>query len=62
MQHGKPHRAIGYDDQSGAREGQTERNGVAERFAVPLKLGNADGGKGPQFEKIVTSSEEWEIG
>jgi hypothetical protein len=24
--------------------------GVAERFVVPLKLGNAGGGKGPQFK------------
>ena len=37
------------DDQPDAREGQVGRLGVAERFAVPLKLGNAGGGKGPQF-------------
>ena len=38
------------DDQSEAREGQAGRPGVAERFAVPRKPGNAGGGKGPQFK------------
>src|SRR5512138_3040787 len=33
-----------------AREGQAGRFGVAERFVVPLKPGNAGGGKGPQFK------------
>ena len=33
-----------------AREGQAGRSGVAERFVVPLKPGNAGGGKGPQFK------------
>src|SRR6202035_3331857 len=33
-----------------AREGQAGRAGVAERLAVPLRPGNAGGGKGPQFE------------
>ncbi len=62
MQHGKPHRVIGHDDQPDAREGQAGRNGVAEGPVVPPKSGNADGGKGPQFETIVISSEEREIG
>src|SRR6266849_3584769 len=31
--------------------------GVAERFAVPLKPGNAGGGKGPQFKTDATSGE-----
>ena len=62
MQHGKPHRAIGLDDQPDAREGQAGRSGVAERLVVPPKLGNADGGKEPQFEVSVRSSEEREIG
>ena len=35
---------------------------VAERSVVPLKSGNADGGKGPQFKTNATSSEEREIG
>ncbi len=33
-------------DQPEAREGQAGRFGVAEGFVVPLKLGNAGGGKG----------------
>src|SRR6202011_2451573 len=33
-----------------AREGQAGRLGVAERFVVPRKPGNAGGGKGPQFK------------
>jgi hypothetical protein len=62
MQHGKPHRVVGRDDQPDAREGQAGRSGVAERFVVPRSLGNARGGKGPQFEVSVTSSEGREIG
>jgi hypothetical protein len=38
------------NDQLEAREGQAGRLGVAERFVVPLKPGNAGGGKGPQFK------------
>ena len=45
------------DDQPDAREGQVGRLGVAERFAVPLKPGNAGGGKGPQFKTNAKSSE-----
>src|SRR5216683_1584917 len=45
------------DDQPDAREGQVGRLGVAERFAVPLKPGNAGGGKGPQFKTDATSGE-----
>ena len=48
-QHGKP-RGVVSDDQLEAREGQAGRPGVAERFVVPLKPGNAGGGKGPQFK------------
>jgi len=62
VQHGKPYRAIGYDDQPDAREGQAGRGRVAERSEVLLKSGNADGGKGPQFEASVRSSEGREIG
>ncbi len=40
-----------------AREGQAGRPGVAERFAVPLKPGNAGGGKGPQFKTDAISGE-----
>src|SRR5258705_6550482 len=48
-QHGKPQGEV-RDDQPDAREGQAGRRGVAERFAVPLKPGNAGEGKGPQFK------------
>ena len=60
-QHGKPLGVVG-DDQLVAGDGQTRRPGVAERFVLPLKLGNAGGGKGPQFETGVESSEGREIG
>src|SRR6476659_8394894 len=43
-------KAWSIDDQPEAREGQAGRLGVAERFVVPLKPGNAGGGKGPQFK------------
>jgi len=46
------------DDQPDAREGQAGRPGVAERFVVPLKLGNASGGKGPQFKTDALRGEE----
>jgi hypothetical protein len=48
-QHGKPQGVVS-DDQPDAREGRAGRRGVAERFVVPLKPGNAGGGKGPQFK------------
>src|SRR5271167_37153 len=48
-QHGKPQSVV-RDDQPDAREGQAGRYGVAERLGVPLKPGNAGGGKGPQFK------------
>ena len=46
------------NDQLEAREGQAGRFGVAEGFVVPLKLGNAGGGKGPQFKTDVIRGEE----
>jgi hypothetical protein len=42
-------------DQPDAREGQAGRVGVAERPVVPLKSGNADGGKGPLFKTNARS-------
>ena len=45
------------DDQPDAREGQAGRRGDAERFVVPLKPGNAGGGKGPQFRTDAVSGE-----
>ena len=47
------------DDQLDAREGQAGRRGVTERFVVPMKPGNAGGGKGPpgaQFRELTTTS------
>lgn len=55
-QHGRPHDVV-RDDQPDAREGQAGRLGDAERFVVPLKPGNAGGGKGPQFKTNARRSE-----
>src|SRR5450759_1078913 len=55
-QHGKPQSVVS-DDQPEAREGQAGRLGVAERFVIPLKPGNAGGGKGPQFKTDAIRSE-----
>ncbi len=49
-------------DQPDSREGQAGRDGVAERPVVPLKSGNADGGKGPQFKTNARSGKGQEIG
>ena len=46
------------DRQPYAREGQAGPCGVTERFVVPLKPGNAGGGKGPQFKVNVRSGQE----
>src|ERR1700681_983292 len=46
------------DDQLEAREGQAGRPGVAERFVVLMKPGNAGGGKGPQFKTDAIRGEE----
>src|SRR5271167_1725080 len=43
-------------NQTPARE-RLGAHGVAERFAVPLKPGNAGGGKGPQFKTDARRSE-----
>jgi len=55
-QHGRPHDVV-RDDQPDAREGAAGRRGDAERFVVPLKPGNAGGGKGPQFRTNARRSE-----
>ena len=46
--------------QPDAREGQAGPCGVADRLVVPLRSGNADGGKGPDFGDVleVTKSQE----
>lgn len=50
MQHGKPRRWLRCD-QRDAREGQARSVGVADGFVVPMKPGNAGGGKEPWFEE-----------
>ena len=51
------------DDQPDAGDGQAGRSGVAERLVVPLKPGNAGGGKGPRFKTNAASSEgRWRLG
>ena len=48
--------------QPDAREGQAGRDGVTEGLVVPLKPGNAGGGKRPWFRISVRKSEGLEIG
>src|SRR5205823_8659516 len=50
------------DDQPDAREGQAGRTGVAEKPVVPMKPGNAGGGKGPQFKTDARRGGDLEIG
>src|SRR5271169_2816281 len=62
-QHGKPMGVV-RDDQPDAREGQAGRSWVAERLLVPMKPGNAGGGKGPQFRTDARRGEgpgDWAI-
>ena len=54
MQHGKPHLVEARDLQPDAREGQAGPGGVADRLAVPMKLGNSSRGKEPEFKTGVT--------
>jgi len=44
--------------QPDAREGQAGSGRESERFIVPLKPGNAGGGKGPQFKTSVESGRQ----
>src|SRR6516164_9215976 len=53
-QHGKPRGVIG-EDQPDAREGRSGRFGVTEGPVVPVKPGNAGGGKGPWFRTDARS-------
>ena len=50
------------DDQPDAREGQAGRCGKSERFVVPLKPGNAGGGKDPDFWNAFEDGEDRVIG
>ena len=47
--------------QPDAREGQAGPRGESERSIVPGKPSNAGGGKGPQFQANVRSSDSREI-
>src|ERR1700730_9680929 len=60
-QHGKP-QCVFRDEQPDTREGGSGRSGVTERPVVPLKPGNAGGGKGPWFRTDARRSEGAEIG
>jgi hypothetical protein len=44
-------------DQLATRERQAGPYGMAERLAVPMKPGNAGGGKGPQLKGSAGSNE-----
>ena len=57
LQHGKSHDVVEREDQPEAGDGQAGRNGMTERFVLPMRLGNASGGKEPQFR---TNVEKWE--
>ena len=61
MQHGKPRRMI-VGDQPEAREGQAGFGGVAEGLVVPLKPGNAGGGKGPWFKATPAAARARRLG
>lgn len=50
-QHGKP--CVLVKSQPDAREGQAGAHRVAEKAVVPMKPGNAGGGKGLQFKRKV---------
>jgi len=51
-----------WDLQPRTREGWLGLDRMAERLVVPVKSGNADGGKGPQFKDNAGSGESREIG
>ena len=61
-QHVKPDSVVGRGDQPEAGDGHTGRYGVAERPIVPVKPGNAGGGKGPCFKTGAESGKAREIG
>ena len=61
-QHGKPQSVI-KDDQRDSREGQAGRSGVAERFVVPLKPGNAVWREGTSVQdRRKTQEGTWRLG
>jgi len=48
--------------QPAAREGQAGPSGESERPIVPLKPGNAGGGKGPHFGCVLEGAQSLESG
>jgi hypothetical protein len=62
QQHGKPRGVVG-DDQPDSGDGKAGRHGVADGPVVPMRPGNAGGGKGPWFKTDATSGEgHWRLG
>jgi len=61
MQHGKPHRMAVWR-QLETREGQTGFGGVAEGSVLPMKPGNAGGGKGPWFKATQEAARARKVG
>jgi hypothetical protein len=59
---GSPTRWGARDPQLNSREGQAGPAGVTDRLVVPMKPGNAGGGKGPELKENVRRSEGKEIG
>src|SRR5579862_7200839 len=59
-QHGRPG-SVTCAGQQAAREGQVRPVRESERSIVPLKPGNAGGGKGPWFKTSVESGDSREI-
>jgi hypothetical protein len=62
VQHGKAHRVGEREAQPDAREGQAGLDGVTEGLVVPMKPGNAGGGKRPWFRISARHGEGLEIG
>jgi hypothetical protein len=53
---------VGDVSQPKTREGQVGPCGVADRFVVPSKPGNAGGGKGPDFKGVLNGIKRPESG
>ena len=53
MQHGKPCVVLGRAQQRGIGDNRTRPCRVTDRPVVPMKPGNAGGGKGPEFKVNV---------
>ena len=56
-----PSRGLGRELKPDTREGQAGRGGESEGLVVPVKPGNAGGGKGPLFKPNAGRGEGGEI-